>query len=220
MSGRKLLDPNTYVPIFMFILSANYKIVKLFVKQDGLIYRLGPPKIHKTTFNSQRNCAFSVGIMIRVPAEQPGCGNRFCASPKRPDWFYGPPSPLYNWVTKGSFRGSKAAAPWSWPLTPILRRGSEWVEPYHHFPIPLHGVQREHFTILQPRGETKNTVNYSPISVDCLRHTFISVDRPDNRAWALQLYRIESLHPLGHSATAVSHRKLASAGTFRYSCIA
>jgi len=42
--------------------------------------------------------------------------------------------------TKRSFPGGKAAGEWSWPFTFIYCRWEEWLEPYFHPPLRLHGM--------------------------------------------------------------------------------
>jgi len=134
--------------------------------------------------------------MIKVPARQPVKSNLFHCLLKRPDWLSGQTSPLYNWAQRAPSAEVKRPRRESDHSPPSCGE----VKNDHHFPIPLHGVQRENFTLLQHRGKTPNTVNYSPISGG-LRSVYLC------------LHYTTALIQACRSAGDVSHRTLASAGS-------
>jgi hypothetical protein len=69
------------------------------------------------------------GVGVRVPV-----GSRIFSSPRRPNRFWGPPSLLPN-VYRGLFPPRGKA-----DHTFNYCRGQEYVDPYTHSPIRLHGV--------------------------------------------------------------------------------
>jgi hypothetical protein len=87
-------------------------------------------------------CRYSDGLPAERPRGRslsPGKGKDFLFSTSsRP--VLGPTQPPIQWVTGGSFLGSKAAGAWSWPLTSNQCRGEECVKLYIHSPISLHGA--------------------------------------------------------------------------------
>ena len=67
-----------------------------------------------TTFNALLATAWT------VRGSNPGCGEIFRT---RPDWLWGPPSPLYSGYRV--FPGGKAAEAWRWPPHPVSRLKKE-----------------------------------------------------------------------------------------------
>ena len=162
------------------------------------------------TFNSRRSGAFSFGIVSRVSARQLVTGNRFHCFPKRPDLRSGPPSPLYNWVPRvPSAEVKRPRREADHPPPSCTEVKNEWsctiTSPY---PFMVCKGRTLHFYRLVVRRRTPSIT--LPYRVDCPRHNYVYVRQLPlytyKRAGAQQMYRTESLHPPGRSATVVLRR--------------